>query len=59
MRVLPGKLQDRPNPPSDISGQTWVQYRDSASTFVDQEHDAKLVALVERAHRRKLPTALS
>jgi hypothetical protein len=46
-RVLPIKEHDRPRPPSDISGQTWADFRDSAGDFVDAEFRPKLVALIE------------
>jgi hypothetical protein len=53
-RVLPVKQHERPRPPSDISGQTWADYEESGNQFVDPEFGPKLVALVERAHRKKL-----
>lgn len=53
IRVLPIKLHSQPPPPSDISGQTWAQYSDSASSFLDPDHTAKLVRMVERAIRKK------
>ena len=53
VRVLPIKLNSQPPPPSDISGQTWAQYKDNASTFVDPEHSEKLIRMVERAIRKK------
>jgi len=54
VRVLPIKAEGRPKPPSDISGQTWADYRESAAQFVDAAHDRKLVQLVERAIRKKV-----
>lgn len=53
VRVLPIKAEGRPLPPSDISGQTWADYRDSAVSFVDSEHGDKLVRMVERAVQKK------
>ena len=53
VRVLPIKEENRPPPPSDISGQTWANYRDSARTFVDPGHAGKLLRMVERAARKK------
>ena len=53
VRVLPIKLDTQPRPPSDISGQTWADYRDSAAEFVDVDHDEKLLRMVERATRKK------
>jgi hypothetical protein len=46
VRVLPIKLEGQPKPPSDVSGQTWADYRDNAQTFVDPDHDAKLVRMI-------------
>lgn len=53
VRVLPIKREGQPTPPSDISGQTWVNYQDSARTFTDPEHNQKLVRMIERAARKK------
>ncbi len=53
IRVLPIKLHAQPTPPSDISGQTWASYENSARTFLDPEHGDKLVRMVERAVRKK------
>jgi hypothetical protein len=53
VRVLPIKKVGRPKPPSDISGQTWADYNNSASEFVDAEHNEKLIRMVERAVRKK------
>jgi hypothetical protein len=56
-RVLPIKKQGCERPPSDISGQTWADYVDSAARFVDEDFPAKVMALVERAHRKKVSRA--
>jgi DNA-binding MarR family transcriptional regulator len=53
VRVLPIKREGQRIPPSDISGQTWADYRDNASDFVDPDHSRKLVRMVERAARKK------
>ena len=53
VRVLPIKVHTQPPPPSDISGQTWAQYKDSAAAFLDPDHSEKLVRMVERAIRKK------
>lgn len=53
IRVLPIKLHTQPSPPSDISGQTWANYENSALNFLDLEHGDKLVRMVERAMRKK------
>jgi hypothetical protein len=55
-RVLPIKQQGRVKPPSDISGQTWVDYRDSAIELMEHDFREKLLSLVERAHQRKSST---
>ena len=54
VRVIPIKVEGRPIPPSDISGQTWVDYRDSFSETIDPELDGKVVAMVDRALRKKM-----
>ena len=52
-RVLPIKHRDRPRPPSDISGQSWADYEDSAVRFVDSGHTEKLLRMVQRAVAKK------
>ena len=52
-RVLPIKHQARPKPPSDVSGQTWADYEESASRFTDSEHPEKLLRMVQRAVAKK------
>ena len=58
VRVLPIKLEGRPKPPSDVSGQTWADYRDSAAMFVDLDHLDKLVRMIERALQKKVRGAV-
>lgn len=53
VRVLPIKEEKCPKPPSDISGQTWADYRESGGEFVDPDHKNKLHKMVERAARKK------
>jgi hypothetical protein len=53
VRVLPITKVDRPKPPSDISGQTWAEYRENGTNFVDPDHEGKMIAMVERACRKK------
>jgi hypothetical protein len=53
VRVLVIKKDGCAAPPSDLSGQTWADYRDSARSFVDPGHGEKLVRMVERAVRKK------
>ena len=53
VRVLPIKLEGKPKPPSDISGQTWADYHSNGDSFIDPDHEEKLVAMIERAVRKK------
>lgn len=52
-RVLPIKAESQPKPPSDVSGQTYADYRDSARVFTDPDHDERLATMVEYALRGK------
>jgi len=52
-RVLLIKDAKCPKPPSDISGQTYVNYSDNGKTFSDSEYSEKLYRMVERAIRKK------
>lgn len=56
VRVLPFKEKEAPRPPSDISGQTWIDYEDSAKTIIDDKFERKLVKMIERimAGKRKI-----
>lgn len=47
--VLPIKKEGSPKPPSDISGQTWAEYRDSGAIFLGDNHAQKLRDLIKRA----------
>ena len=51
--VLPIKEQECEKPPSDVSGQTWADYRYSGKEFIDPDHDDKLLRLVKRAVGKK------
>jgi len=51
--VFPVKRKGRPKPPSDVSGQTWADYLDSASSWTDPNHAKKLVELIARAAAKK------
>lgn len=53
VRVLPIKGEGKRKPPSDVSGQTWVDYRDSAANFIDPDHEQKLVRMIQRAIQKK------
>jgi hypothetical protein len=48
VRVLPIKVIERPSPPSDISGQTWVEYGDSANVIKDDKFGHKLRIMLKR-----------
>lgn len=51
--VLPIKTEGAQRPPSDISGQTWANYRDHAFEFLDPDHKRKLLCMVKRAISKK------
>lgn len=55
--VLPIKKKEAPKPPSDISGQTWIDYEDSAAKIIDKNFERKLLRMIERcmARKRKIP----
>ena len=53
VRALLIKKQGQRVPPSDISGQTWADYINSAAEFMDPDHERKLVLMVQRAVRKK------
>ncbi len=53
VRVLPIKASGRPSPPSDVSGQTWVEYDNSGEKFLESDHQSKLARMVQRAIRKK------
>lgn len=53
IRVLPIKAAGRPSPPSDVSGQTWVDYEASGTKFLDDDHQSKLARMIQRAIRKK------
>jgi hypothetical protein len=53
VRVLPIKKKSRPKPPSDISGQTWADYTMDGFKFSDEDHEGKLVRMVENAMQKK------
>ena len=55
-RVLPIKKLGCKSPPSDISGQTYVEYEENGSNFVSKSHEDDLFAMVERAIQKKIRT---
>jgi hypothetical protein len=54
-RVVPFKRVDCPKPPSDVSGQTYVDYEDSATKIVDPQFEKKLLVIIERVIGTKKP----
>lgn len=48
IRVVPIKQHTKPKPPSDVSGQTWVDYKDSCQTIMDIDFEKKLIIMIER-----------
>jgi len=52
-RVLPIRNQDCPKPPSDISGQTYADYKNSAETFLSDNHGQEMISMIERALMKK------
>jgi len=55
IEVLPIRQEDTDLPASDISGQTWATYVDSAARFTadDQQHRDRVGKMVERVLRAK------
>lgn len=53
VRVLPIKEKNSPEPPSDISGHTWIEHEVSGEKILDEEFHKKLVMMIERAVVRK------
>lgn len=48
VRVIPIKERSQSKPPSDISGQTWVDYKDSGKDICDRRFYDMLVKAIER-----------
>lgn len=53
IRVLPLLKDGCSTLPSDLSGLTWVKYRNNGSEFVSDLHDDEMVSMVERAILKK------
>lgn len=53
IRVLPIKNNGCPSPPSDVSGQTWIEYNNSGSEILYDKFDRKLVKMIERVMGKK------
>jgi hypothetical protein len=56
VRVLPLREGASPEPPSDISGQTWVKYLNSGAQILDDDFEPKLQQMVQRALAKKRPS---
>jgi hypothetical protein len=52
VRVLPIRAKGRPQPPSDISGQTWAVYRNSGDMFCTPDFRNAVEAMIARAMRK-------
>jgi len=53
VRVLPLREKSSPKPPTDISGQTWIEYEESGEKIIDEEFYKKLEKMIERAISKK------
>jgi hypothetical protein len=51
--VFPIKEERCSKLPSDISGQTWSEYRHNAAEFLDPNQSNKLLEMIDRAARKK------
>ena len=51
--VIPIKEKTAERPPSDISGQTWVNYSDSCKKFDERDFTKRLVVTIKRVIERK------
>lgn len=52
-RVFLIKNEKCSKPPSDISGQTYVDYQENGDVVTDSDHSEKLFRMVERAIQKK------
>ena len=53
VRVLPIRAKNSSKPPTDISGQTWIEYDESGKKIMDEEFHKKLEKMIERAISKK------
>jgi len=53
VRVVPLREKNSPKLPTDISGQTWIEYEGSGEKIVDEEFPKKLKKMTERAIAKK------
>lgn len=56
IKVLPIRKRGCQKPPSDISGQTWIEYNDNLLTIFDNNFHRRLLKMIERTmdHKRKI-----
>lgn len=52
-RVLPIKKEGQPKPPSDISGQTYADYKENGKDYTSNSHSQDLIAMIERGMQKK------
>jgi hypothetical protein len=53
VKVLPIRIKGGPRPPSDVSGQTWIEYEDSGEKIIEDEFDRRLAKVIERIIAKK------
>ena len=53
IRTLIIREKDWKESPTDISGKTWAAYTDSGRIFNDEDHEEKLISLLEFAILKK------
>jgi len=53
VRVLPLREKNSPKPPTDISGQTWIEYEEAGKKIIDEEFQQKLENMIEQAISKK------
>ena len=53
VRVLPLREKNSPKLPTDISGQTWIEYEEAGKKIIDEEFQQKLENMIEQAISKK------
>ena len=53
VRVLPLRESTCPKPPSDISGQTWIEHQKSTEKIIDADFEKRLLKMIERTIAQK------
>ena len=49
VRVIPIKEKNHPKPPTDVSGQSWVDHENSCEKIITAEFDEKMLVAIKRA----------